>query len=137
MDKYLFIGFGGVLGAISRYWLGLGIAGLAAPGFPWGTFIINLSGCFLLGLFLTFSQEKLEIDPRLRLGLATGFLGAYTTFSTFSVETLAFLNQGYWVQGITYVIASVILGIILVWLGMATARSLASKDKQKQLRAGD
>lgn len=122
MITYLYIGVGGCLGAISRYWLGLRITGMTSSGFPWGTLIINLSGCFILGLFIILSQSRLKLNSQLRLAISTGFLGAYTTFSTFSVETLGLFNEGKLLKAVVYVFTSIFLGIVLVWLGTYTAR---------------
>ena len=88
----LFVMIGGFFGAISRFALGEWIH--TSNGFPLGTLFINLIGCFFLGWFLTFVSQKKKIRPELTLLIGTGFVGSFTTFSTFSVETLTLLQQG-------------------------------------------
>jgi fluoride exporter len=115
--EYLVIGLGGFLGANTRYL----VAGWAAQRFgaifPYGTFIINISGSFILGFFLAFLRDRAFIRPNYRLFFATGFLGAYTTFSTFSYESLQLLQDGSILLGFTNVLGSVIAGLIGVFVG--------------------
>jgi fluoride exporter len=106
---------GGFLGAISRYCLGVWIH--TNNGFPLGTLLINLIGCFLLGWFLTFASQSTKINPYNTLLIGTGFIGSFTTFSTFSVETITLLQQGLFMLGLLYVLASIILGLLLSYLG--------------------
>jgi CrcB protein len=121
MAKLLIIGLGGFLGAVSRYVISDWAAQKWGAAFPYGTLIINLAGSFLLGLFLTLATERLLVDPRLRLFLATGFLGAFTTFSTFTYESVELvLNGGRWL-GTINLAGSVLLGagmaLLGIWLG--------------------
>jgi CrcB protein len=115
MERYLLVMLGGAIGAALRYGLGAWVQGLAGPGFPWGTFLINLTGSFLIGLVLRLSLEG-AMSPEWRLFLAVGVLGGYTTFSTFSWETLTLVQQGEWLKAFLYVAGSVVLGFVLVWL---------------------
>src|SRR5215213_722227 len=94
MQSYILIAVGAALGAGARYWVANRVAALLGPGFPWGTLLINVSGSLLIGLALTLLGQRMVADPAYRLLLVTGFLGAYTTFSTFSYETLALLQEG-------------------------------------------
>lgn len=119
---YLYIGAGGFFGAIARYALGQAIGHLWTGSYPLGTFLINLAGCFFLGVFLTLSLEWLPVEPHVRLGVATGFIGALTTFSTYAYEALGLLDRGLMGQAIVYVVLSVALGLFAVWLGIAAAR---------------
>lgn len=115
MERYLLVMLGGALGAALRYGLGTWVQGLSGPGFPWSTFLINLSGSFLIGLVLRLSLDG-PLSPEWRLFLAVGVLGGYTTFSTFSWETLTLVQQGEWAKAFLYVAGSVVLGFGLVWL---------------------
>lgn len=113
------VGIGGFLGAILRYKMGTWIP--AWGGFPIGTLTINMLGCFFLAWFLTITSKQLNINPNLRLGIGTGFTGAFTTFSTFSVETVNLIANHQWSLAIIYVLLSVFGGIILAVLGAKLA----------------
>ncbi|AWR87320.1 fluoride efflux transporter CrcB [Meiothermus taiwanensis] len=115
MERYLLVMLGGAIGAMLRYGLGAWVQGLLGPGFPWSTFLINITGSFLIGLVLRWSLEG-ALSPEWRLFLAVGVLGGYTTFSTFSWETLNLVQQGEWLKAFLYVTGSVVLGFGLVWL---------------------
>ena len=121
MDKVLWISLGAVLGANLRYWVGDWAAQRFGSGFPYGTLLINLTGSFLLGLIISMSMENFIIDPRLRLLLTVGFLGSYTTFSTYAYESIALISQGQWGLGLFNLIGSSLLGalfaILGIWLG--------------------
>ena len=113
----LIVGCGGILGALSRYWVG-NLFQVKNGDFPLGTLIINLTGSFVLGLFLTFITERHIV---LRLFFATGFLGAYTTFSSFTNETLTLFRQGYLATGLIYSLISLLGGMLCVYLGFRLA----------------
>ncbi|ADD29224.1 MAG: fluoride efflux transporter CrcB [Meiothermus ruber] len=115
MERYLLVMLGGAIGAMLRYGLGAWVQGLLGPGFPWSTFLINITGSLLIGLVLRLSLEG-ALSPEWRLFLAVGVLGGYTTFSTFSWETLTLVQQGEWLKAFLYVAGSVVLGFVLVWL---------------------
>jgi fluoride exporter len=122
MDKFLLISLGAMLGANARYWIGNIVARKLGASFPYGTLIINITGSLLLGFFLTLATERLLVDPRWRLLIAVGFLGAYTTFSTYTYESLSLIQSGQWVLGIFNSIGSVILGVGAVGLGIYLAK---------------
>lgn len=124
MIKYLIVGTGGVLGALSRYWLG-GLFKIPAGGFPIGTFIINLTGSFVLGLFLTLIIESFKVRDEWRLFFATGFVGAYTTFSSFTNEVANLLRQGDLAVALLYSVGSLVGGLVCVIAGFALAREIA------------
>ncbi|MBH8565277.1 fluoride efflux transporter CrcB, partial [Nostoc sp. CENA67] len=106
------ISLGAIAGALSRYYLTLWFAQRFGTSFPYGTFFINLSGCLAMGFFATFAVEKVAIiSPEIRLMVATGFLGAYTTFSTYGLDTIGLLRSGAWLSATTYWAGSAILGI--------------------------
>jgi len=118
MDKVLWISIGAVLGANLRYWVGDWAAQRFGSGFPYGTLLINLTGSFLLGLIISMSMENFIIDPRLRLLLTVGFLGSYTTFSTYAYESVALISQGQWGLGLFNLIGSSLLGVLFAVLGI-------------------
>lgn len=94
------------------------------PAFPYGTLLINVIGSFILGCFLAASATRSAAHPQLRLLIATGFCGSFTTFSTFSYETVALLSDGRYVAGTINIVGSVALGLISVLLGIALARAV-------------
>ncbi|MDO9086262.1 MAG: fluoride efflux transporter CrcB [Anaerolineaceae bacterium] len=121
MEKILWISFGAVLGANLRYWVGDWAAQRFGSGFPYGTLIINLSGSFLLGLIVSMTLEHFIIDPRLRIFMIVGFLGSFTTFSTYAYESIALISLGQWGLGLFNLIGSSLLGgpfaLLGIWLG--------------------
>lgn len=122
--KVLVLSIGGTLGVNARYWLGVWISRWASPQFPWATFTINVSGSFLIG-FLTVGLARWMPHPHLRLLLITGFLGGYTTFSTFENDALILWERGEGLLMSANLIGSVVLGFAAVVLGTAAARGLA------------
>ncbi|MNX60104.1 putative fluoride ion transporter CrcB [compost metagenome] len=125
MWEWLWVGSGGFFGAISRYALGNWIAARLGSTFPYGTLLINLTGCFILGFFGTLALQRATlIPPEARLLVAVGFVGAYTTFSTFGFETIRLLEENNLVLALAYVLGSVLLGLLLTYLGVVAARAL-------------
>ena len=124
MLNILIIGIGGFAGAVSRYGLALWIGQRWGRSFPLGTFVINVSGCFLIGLIMTLMAERFTVNPQWRLLLVVGFLGAYTTFSTFEYETGALLKDGEWAFAMLNIILSVVVGFIALKLGEAMAKMI-------------
>lgn len=118
MEKILIISLGAALGANARYWVADWAAQKWGAAFPLGTFLINISGSFLLGLFMTLATERLMLDPRWRLLFAVGFLGAYTTFSTYSYESFRLISTGQWVSGLLNLAGSTLAGVLAVGLGV-------------------
>jgi len=121
LDTYLIIGAGAFLGANARYLLGTWAAQKWGAAFPYGTLLINVSGSLVLGIFLAATTGRLAIDPRWRLFFAIGFLGAYTTFSTYTYESLQLLLNGNWLLGLLNIAGSNLLGLLGgvagIWLG--------------------
>jgi CrcB protein len=122
------VGSGGFLGALARYYLG-GLFKIPAGGFPLGTFIINLTGSFVLGLFITLLTTRLSIRTEWRLFFATGFIGAYTTFSSFSNEVWTLYKDGYIAIGVLYSVASLVGGMLCVGAGVILAHRLPFKKR--------
>ena len=114
------IGIGGALGALCRSWLGNSITQRAGGAFPWATLSINVSGCFLLGLLMgVLSRSVPAWQQPLQLALGVGFLGAYTTFSTFELEILTLMRCGAWLVAAGYILCSLVLGLVAVWIGLS------------------
>jgi CrcB protein len=122
LSSFTAIGVGGLLGANARYQVGNWVVERWGSAFPWGTLLINVSGSLVLGFFLTLATERVVVRPTTRLLIATGFLGAYTTFSTFSYEAVRLFQSGDLVQGVAYVGGSLIAGVAAIVAGTAAAR---------------
>lgn len=142
LTKYLAVAAGGALGAVLRYYLGGTALGRAAAPFPTATFVINVTGSFILGLFLTLATERFHVSPHLRLAVAVGFVGAYTTFSTFEYETAKLIEDGDVTRALLNVVLSFVAGLLAVWLGIFAARGFggvavtsAARYHQFELRA--
>ncbi|WP_019849727.1 fluoride efflux transporter CrcB [Desulfitobacterium sp. PCE1] len=120
----ILIAIGGALGALSRYELGLWIANRWNHPFPLPTFIINISGAFLLGFLNILFIDKLNLSPHWRLGIGVGYLGAFTTFSTFGFEVFTLLEKGQYTTALSYVLLSILVGLCGVSLGVVLARWL-------------
>lgn len=123
--RLVWVGVGGCLGAIARYLLG-GIVSqrMSESSFPWGTFVINVSGCLLVGFLGALAWERLGWPLDLRLGLLTGFLGAFTTFSTWNLETLQLLQTGSLLLAGLNILGSAAAGLTATWLGFVFGRSI-------------
>jgi fluoride exporter len=117
ITPYLIIGLGAFLGANCRYLVGGWAANALGAGFPYGTLIINVSGSFVIGLFLTLITGRFVTPPNVRLFFAIGFLGAYTTFSTFTFESLALIQSRAYLAALVNLLGSVVLGMLAVALG--------------------
>ena len=124
MREFIFISIGAALGANARYWLANWFAERWGAGYPWGTLFINVTGSLLIGLLVTFFGQRLLADPAYRLLLITGFLGAYTPFSTFSYETVALLQAGSYIAALGNALNSVALGLTATIGGIWLARWL-------------
>jgi len=120
--KYLLILLGGGVGSLARYVVGSAIATRFGTRFPAGTMLVNVTGCFLIGLTMTLLTERLQPHPYWRLALVVGFLGGYTTFSSFEWETYAAVREGGLWIGLANIVGSVTLGYAAVWLGALLAR---------------
>ncbi len=121
LQKYLLIAAGGALGSVARYWVGSTISGRIGTKFPYGTIVINLSACIIIGFTLTYFGKRADLNPVWRFLVAIGFIGAYSTFSTYEWETLSTLRSGAFVLGALYAVGSLILGLAATWCGTALA----------------
>jgi len=127
MKKYVYIATGGALGAILRYAIKDIHLWNNRWNFPFDTLFINVCGSFILALFLTFALEIMDMDADIRLGVATGFIGAFTTFSTLCKETVLLIFAGSYFPAISYVTVSVVLGFSAAYSGVVLARKFIFK----------
>ncbi|HEU4962582.1 MAG TPA: fluoride efflux transporter CrcB [Bacilli bacterium] len=117
--SYLAVMIGGGIGALLRYGLGVGV-----PYDHWTTLATNLLGCLVLGFFLTYAAGSGRVPEGLRVGIGTGMLGGFTTFSTFCVESVRLLQEGYVGQALIYMLGNLIGGVILAWVGYSLAQKV-------------
>lgn len=124
MTVYLAIALGGSLGAVCRYWVSTSTYAWLGTDFPYGTLMVNISGSFVMGFMAIFLTEKLVVSEELKLALLVGFLGSYTTFSTFAMDGLHWLNSGAVLKMVFYGFISVFGSLLGVWVGYLGARLL-------------
>jgi len=124
MKQAVAIAAGGALGAVMRWYIAGFIQRLSGSSFPWGTLAVNIVGSFLLGFLFVWMLERVTVSELVRLAVTVGFLGAFTTFSTFSVETARLLQEGAFTMALGNVLAQVLICVTLAWLGMQLARTL-------------
>ncbi len=118
------VGIGGFLGSVLRFWLGSFIGGRLGARFPYGTFVINVTGSFLIGMIVTVLATKAYWSPNWRYLIPIGFIGGYTTFSTFEFETLRLAQDGQMLMAILNVTLSVVVGFVGVWAGAVAGRAI-------------
>ncbi len=123
---YLWVGAGGVIGTICRFWISSALAGWVGELFPWGTLLINVTGSFAIGFFATLTdpQGTLLVRPEMRAFFMIGFCGGYTTFSSFSLQTMRLVQDGQWLNAGLNVVASNVGCLFAVWLGHICALAL-------------
>lgn len=135
MRKYILIGCGSFIGAVLRYLVkGIQISGYH-ENIPINTLLINIFGAFLIAFLLTIAYEVWEFDSDIRLGLTTGLLGAFTTFSTLCKESVGLLQSGLYFSAISYMTASVMLGLAAAYFGVVLARQIGVKVTKKRENA--
>ena len=125
MQKYFFIALGGSLGSIARFWVGSTIASRMGTKFPYGTFVVNITACVIIGFALTILGSRTELNPAWRFLIPVGFVGAYSTFSTFEWEIFSNLQIGAFLIAASYLVLSLIFGLIGVWGGVLIARAIS------------
>lgn len=122
MNTYIAIAFGGAFGAVSRFWLHSAVQRFNGSSFPLGTFAVNVLGSFLIGVFFVVLAEKAQISETWRPLIVIGFLGAMTTFSTFSLDALLLFEQGLYNTALFYIVSSVALCLLAAFAGMQLTR---------------
>jgi len=128
----LAISLGAIAGALSRYYLSAWFAQLFDTGIPYGTLLINISGCFLMGFFATLSLSRIiTIHPDVRLLVTTGFLGSYTTFSTYELDTARLLERS-WESDLLYWAGSALLGLLALQMGTALAEVVRTQERHDE-----
>ncbi len=118
------IAIGGAIGAVARYQIAAMIQARVPVGFPYGTFVVNVTGCLMMGVTMALLTERLVLHPNWRFLIPIGFIGAYTTFSTFELETFAAVSEGAWAIAAANVVGSMVAGYAALWAGFAAARAL-------------
>ena len=124
MNRFLLIAAGAALGANARYLVGLWAADRFGASFPYGTLIANVTGCLVLGFLITLGTGRIGLPPEARLLLAVGFLGSYTTFSSFAVETFTLAQNGSLGRSLVNLFANNLIGLSAAWVGVILARLL-------------
>jgi fluoride exporter len=125
MDRSIFlVGIGGLLGSVARYAVALLFAGQSSSTFPFATLVVNIAGCFLIGIVFALSERGNIVSPEWRIFLTTGFCGGFTTFSTFSYESLRLLEDGEIIYLSANILISVVAGLAATYLGILLVRSI-------------
>jgi fluoride exporter len=126
MAAYLWVALGGALGSVARYWMTNAVAALTGPRFPWGTIVINVVGSFVIGLvaYAAAPVGRVPLSFDLRAFILVGICGGYTTFSSFSLQTLELVRAGYWLGAAGNIMLSVVLCLGAVWAGYALASKI-------------
>lgn len=124
MLKYLMVAMGGAVGSVLRFWVGGSVSDRLGTRFPYGTFAVNCTGSFLIGLVITLIAEHTNVNPNWKYLIGVGFIGGYTTFSAFEYETFQSMQDGKMLIASLNVILSIAIGLICVWLGVVAARAI-------------
>ncbi|MGO8720942.1 MAG: fluoride efflux transporter CrcB [Acidobacteriaceae bacterium] len=125
LSKYVYIAVGGALGAMARFWVGSAVASRLGTKFPYGTFVINITACVVIGFSLTFLAKRTDLNPAWRFLVPIGFLGAYSTFSSYEWETVSTLRSGNFSMAGLYAFGSLFLGLVAVWCGILLAEMIS------------
>jgi CrcB protein len=124
LKALLLIAFGGAVGAVLRYGASISVYSLLGRGFPYGTLFVNVSGSLLMGILSVLMLERFDIGPEWRAAVLVGVLGSFTTFSTFSIETLNLLEQGDLMRAMANIVLSVLICLVAVWFGVLIGRQI-------------
>lgn len=122
MQKILLIGLAGACGALARYGLGGLVQRYSGATFPWGTLVVNILGSFLFGFIWSLVEQRLVISPEARIIILSGFLGAFTTFSSFMFETSSLMGEGQWLLAGLNIGGQILFGLTAMFLGLAAGR---------------
>ncbi|MCX7781341.1 MAG: fluoride efflux transporter CrcB [Negativicutes bacterium] len=122
MEKLLVVALGGGIGATTRYLAATWAADKLGTGFPYGTLMVNVAGCFLIGLFMDLTTQRFIVSPYWRLLVSVGFLGGLTTFSSYSYETFKLLQEASLSLAVYNILANLVVGFLATWLGIMAAR---------------
>ncbi len=125
MQKYIYIALGGALGSIARFWVDSSVANRLGIKFPYGTLVVNITACVIIGFSLTFLARRTDLNPAWRFLIPIGFVGAYSTFSTFEWEAMSTLRTGAFLEASLYVVASILLGLAAIWCGSFLAEIIS------------
>ena len=120
----MFIAIGGAVGAVMRYATSLGVYSVMGRSFPYGTLFVNVAGSLAMGVLSILMLERYDVEPEWRAAILVGLLGSYTTFSTFSIETLNLLEQGDVLRASVNILSSIVICIAAVWLGVLIGRQI-------------
>jgi len=121
-QKYLLLCLAGAAGTLSRFWVGGFFQRLAGEGFPFGNFIVNITGCLLFGLIYAIVENRSGLPGDMRLYVLTGFMGAYTTFSSYMFESVALMQNGLWLAATGNIVGQTVLGVVGIVAGLALGR---------------
>jgi CrcB protein len=124
LKALVLIAIGGAIGAVLRYGASTGVYSLLGRGFPYGTLFVNVAGSLLIGVLSVVMFERFDTAPEWRAAVLVGVLGSFTTFSTFSIETLTLLEQGDVVRAVANIVLSVLICLIAVWFGVSLGRQI-------------
>ena len=124
MSQITMIAAGGAVGAVMRFWVSDSLYALLGRGFPYGTLAVNVLGSLFMGALYVLFLERMTVSPEMRAALLIGFLGAFTTFSTFSIETLNLIEQADYLKAALNIVISVIACLFAVWLGVIVGRQI-------------
>jgi CrcB protein len=124
LNQLIAIASGGAVGALFRFWVSNGVYSLLGRGFPYGTLAVNVLGSLVMGILYVLLLERSTVSPELRGALLIGFLGAFTTFSTFSIETLNLLEQAELLKAVLNILLSVVACVLACWFGLVVGRQL-------------
>ncbi len=124
MSIYIAIALGGSLGAISRYWVSTTTYAWLGSNFPYGTLVVNVTGSLVMGFLTVVLVQRFDVSDEVRLGLIVGFLGSFTTFSAFSIDTIHWIENGAVIKALVYILVSVIACVLGAWAGLISAKQL-------------
>ncbi len=122
--QILIVAVGGAIGSVCRFLTGVAVTRLAGPAFPWGTLTVNVVGSFAIGFLTELVARKLNASMEIRLLIVVGFLGGFTTFSSFSLDTMALIERGATAAALSYVLASVVISLLATFGGLAFGRAV-------------